>query len=112
MKRFRNTSKLHEPDFNLQLGIRYFKKLFKYYEGNLVYSLAAYNAGQTRVKRWKKKYFTNDNILMDIESIPFSETRNYVKLIFRNIFFYKGITGFDPKEDPTDLDKIHQIKLW
>ncbi len=82
---------LKNPNLNLKLGIRYFKKLLNKYKGNLIYTLAAYNAGEKRIENWKRKIFNSDDPLSIIESIPFRETRNYVKLIYRNIFFYKWL---------------------
>ena len=82
---------LKNPQLNLRLGIRYFKKLLHKYNGNLIYTLAAYNAGESRIENWKKKIFNSEDPLSTIESIPFKETRNYVKLIYRNIFFYKWL---------------------
>ncbi len=80
---------LNHPNTNLKLGIRYFKRLAKNYEGNLVLALAAYNAGQGNVKNWQNDVFVfGDDPLIQIELIPFKETRRYVKLIYRNIFFY------------------------
>ncbi|RLA65062.1 MAG: hypothetical protein DRQ88_02605 [Epsilonproteobacteria bacterium] len=85
--------KLHTPKINLELGISYLKKLLDKYDGNLIYTLAAYNAGEGRVRAWKGKYFTSDDPLIMVESIPFKETRKYVKLIYRNIFFYRYLTN-------------------
>ena len=65
------------------------ENLLKRHDNNLVFSLASYNAGESRVNRWKEDLLTDDSILFNIERIPFRETRKYVKLIFRNIFFYK-----------------------
>jgi soluble lytic murein transglycosylase len=85
--------KLHKPDLNLELGINYLKKLLDKYDGNLIYTLAAYNAGERRVRDWKGKYFTSNDPLIMVESIPFKETRQYIKLIYRNIFFYRYLTN-------------------
>jgi len=79
---------LYIPDINLELGIRYFNNLVKKYDGNLIYILAAYNAGETAVKRWRTKYLNSNDPIVDIEAIPYQETCGYVKLIFRNVFFY------------------------
>jgi soluble lytic murein transglycosylase len=92
---------LYNPRVNINLGIKYLNKLIKKYNGNLIYTLAAYNAGENALKRWHKNIFSlkhfNQNSSEDefekftlmIETIPYKETRNYVKLIYRNIFFYK-----------------------
>jgi soluble lytic murein transglycosylase len=80
---------LYNSNLNIKLGTKYLEKLLKRYDNNLVHVLSAYNAGESRVKRWKKEYFDDASIYHNIERIPFNETRKYVKLIFRNIFFYK-----------------------
>lgn len=92
-KRNVRTSHLKRPDVNIKIGITYLKKLLKKYDGNLIYTLAAYNAGESRVKRWKKNIFINEDPMVTIESIPFKETRKYVKLIYRNIFFYNLLSN-------------------
>lgn len=101
------------PQVNIELGTQYVKNLLKRYDGNLVYVLAAYNAGESRVERWKNLYFdTDETILKNIEAIPFLETRNYVKLIFRNIFFYKLL--IERKEqiaDSREPNKIFDVHL-
>jgi soluble lytic murein transglycosylase len=103
---------LVNPQTNIDVGTIYLKGLMNRYEGNLVYVLAAYNAGEGRVDRWKGTLFDSDEtILKNIEMIPFLETRNYVKLIFRNIFFYKLLLGKEDLIDPTEANKIYDIKL-
>lgn len=92
-KRNVRTSHLKRPDVNIKIGITYLKKLLKKYDGNLIYTLSAYNAGESRVKRWKKNIFVNKDPMVTIESIPFRETRKYVKLIYRNIFFYNLLSN-------------------
>jgi soluble lytic murein transglycosylase len=84
----------------------------KRYDGNLVYVLASYNAGEARVERWKLTHFKTDSMLNTIESIPFLETRNYVKLIFRNIFFYKILHGPNKElANHQDLNRIYDVNL-
>lgn len=85
------TSALLRPETNIKIATQYLRKLLEMYDGNLVYTLAAYNAGEGRVKRWKKEIFISDNPLIQVELIPFKETRNYVKLIYRNIHFYQNL---------------------
>lgn len=100
---------LHNPKMNLKVGIYYFIKLYKQYNKNLIYTLAAYNAGESRVKRWKKEYFKDHSVLRVIESIPLKETNLYVKFIFRNLFFYKLINGH--KNDSEMPHKIFDVMI-
>ncbi len=100
------------PQTNMEIGTTYFKGLMKRYEDNLVYVLAAYNAGEGRVDRWRGSLFDSEqNILRNIESIPFLETRNYVKLIFRNIFFYKLLESEKQNTDSSHYNTIFDVKL-
>lgn len=113
MKRSVGEKQLSNPQINLELGTKYFNNLYKRYDGNLVYVLAAYNAGEARVERWRGNYFDSDgSILKNIETIPFLETRNYVKLIFRNIFFYKLLLQEQSKlADSSEPNKIFDVSL-
>ena len=55
-------------------------------------SLPGYNAGENRVESWLGEGNYADSAEF-VENIPFSETRNYVKIIFRNYFFYRKLHG-------------------
>jgi len=103
-------SNLTKPENNTSIGIRYLKKLLDKYDNNMVFSLAAYNAGDHRVNNWMKTYFKHESILYNIESIPYAETRNYVKLIFRNMFFYKLVEEHDIK-DSQSFNQLFNIQL-
>jgi len=79
---------IYKPDVNIRLGVAHFKELLNKYEGKIYLALAAYNAGSHRVKQWLEEFgeFEEEKF---IEMIPFSETRNYVKNVLRNYFYYK-----------------------
>jgi soluble lytic murein transglycosylase len=70
-------------------GMSHFETLNKF-GGVTEYALAAYNAGDSRVEDWQAggPYQGMDEF---VESIPFSETREYVESILRNIETYKAI---------------------
>lgn len=78
------------PSTNIQLGTRYFKQLLDQFNGHPEYALAAYNAGSDRVEAW-----LSDGNFRDpeefVESIPFTETREYVQAIMRNTSVYKKL---------------------
>jgi len=78
---------LFKPDLNIKLGVKYLKYLFNKLK-DVHHVLAAYNAGDSRVIRWKKE---KEGMEKDefIDTIPFTQTRNYVKKILRNYYYYK-----------------------
>jgi soluble lytic murein transglycosylase len=87
------TKNLVNPEINVAIGTKYLRQLVARYDGNLIFALASYNAGENRIDRWRKEIFRSNDPLSTIESIPFEETRNYVKLIYRNNFFYSLLTN-------------------
>lgn len=73
-----------DPEENIYLGTAYLRYLLDMWKGNLVKTIASYNAGQGRVAKWKDY---EDRFLF-IEMIPYEETRNYVKKVLRNYYIY------------------------
>ena len=90
-------NKLFDPEYNIELGTYYFKGLVDL-TGAPEYALAAYNAGEDRIALWKseRKY---DEIPELVESIPFSETRDYVQIVLRNAAVYRMIYAPGAKPD-------------
>lgn len=87
-----STAHLHDPNLNIRLGMRYFADLLKQFDGNEEKVLASYNAGEHRVESWMSEGSYADSAEF-VDTIPFSETRNYVKIIRRNYWFYKALYG-------------------
>jgi soluble lytic murein transglycosylase len=87
------TFQLLDPETNIRLGTRYLRKTLSKFGGVTEYALAAYNAGDDRVLDWQAAgpYQGMDEF---VESIPFTETRDYVESILRNIETYKAIDAF------------------
>jgi soluble lytic murein transglycosylase len=83
---------LYTPAVNLQLGTRYFKDMVDKYNGQFEYALAAYNAGSDRVGDWLGQGHYRDPQEF-VESIPFTETREYVQAILRNANVYRQLYG-------------------
>jgi soluble lytic murein transglycosylase len=90
LKHFSN-NELFTPGTNLQLGTRYFRSMVDKF-GAFEYALAAYNAGAERVQTWlgQGKYRDAQEF---VESIPFTETREYVQAILRNANVYRQLYG-------------------
>jgi soluble lytic murein transglycosylase len=87
-----STARLHDPDLNIRLGTRYFSDLLIRFGGQEDKVLASYNAGEQRVDSWMSEGNYADSAEF-VETIPFSETRNYVKIIYRNYAFYRWLYG-------------------
>jgi len=87
-----NAAQLFTPAINLQLGTRYFKDMVDKYNGQFEYALAAYNAGTDRVGEWLGVGHYRDPQEF-VESIPFTETREYVQAILRNANVYRQLYG-------------------
>lgn len=81
---------LFDPELNLTLGTQYLKDLLQRYSNNWFKAIAAYNAGEAAVDRWNQAIVTED-IEEFVERIPYSETRQYVKLVMRNHRMYKRL---------------------
>ena len=82
---------LFEPDFNLQVGMAYAAGLLRNL-GAPEYALAAFNAGEDRIALWRSER-NYDEIPELVESIPFTETRDYVQIVLRNAEVYRMIYG-------------------
>lgn len=89
IRRFRLTH-LYEPVTNIRLGAYYLADLLKEFDGDIAAALAAYNAGKERVKQWKQ-WGNFQEPAEFIETIPFTETRRYVKLVLANAHVYRNL---------------------
>jgi soluble lytic murein transglycosylase len=86
-----SSSQLVVPNVNLQLGATYFRQMLDRYNGQVEYALAAYNAGSDRVEDWRGENYRD--IVEFVENIPFTETREYVQAIQRNVGVYRRLYG-------------------
>jgi soluble lytic murein transglycosylase len=83
--------KLFEPEYNIELGMVYISNLVRQ-TGAFEYAAAAYNAGEDRIAAWKAER-SYEEIPELVESIPFTETREYVQVVLRNTEVYRMIYG-------------------
>ncbi|MBF0220099.1 MAG: transglycosylase SLT domain-containing protein [Gammaproteobacteria bacterium] len=95
LKRSYQQEKLFEPAFNIALGTRYLQKVAGQLDNNPVLATAAYNAGPHRVKKWLP---ANGQMDADIwaETIPFKETREYVRRVLSYSILYGKRLGAEP----------------
>lgn len=80
---------LFDPKINIQLGTSYLGHISKRF-GEVIQIAGSYNAGPGRMKEWLKR-FPDRDLDEFVESIPYIETRNYVKRVFRTHQLYKAI---------------------
>ncbi|MEZ0330139.1 MAG: transglycosylase SLT domain-containing protein [Methylophilaceae bacterium] len=86
-----NNSMIHEMDTNIQMGTYYMRYVLDSMGDQTLMATAAYNAGPSRAKRWADEKPMEGAIYA--ETIPFSETRNYVQKVMGNAYFYAQRLG-------------------
>ncbi|HEV3419342.1 MAG TPA: transglycosylase SLT domain-containing protein [Candidatus Acidoferrum sp.] len=86
---------LFDPNINIELGMLYISNLTRA-TGGPEYAAAAYNAGEDRIALWKSER-NYDEVPELVESIPFTETREYVQIVLRNTDMYRALYGETPK---------------
>ena len=94
LKSYRNAL-IHQLDTNLRLGTYYMKTVLDLSENNPVLASAAYNAGPNRALQWRGDRPMEGAIY--VETIPFEETRDYVKKVMSNTVYYADQFGNPPR---------------
>lgn len=106
-----------KPKLNVQLGSAFLYRLVDEWKGSYIMAAAGYNAGSGRVIKWNKTVGDprkGEITPVDwVELIPFTETRNYVKRVMRNVQIYRRF--LEPERDLSmqdDLDRgrVHPLK--
>jgi soluble lytic murein transglycosylase len=85
-----NTRILYQPGANLKIGSSILKSMLDSQGGSLEQTLAAYNAGPARVSEWLT-WANYREPAEFVESIPFTETRDYVQAVMRNAEMYRRL---------------------
>lgn len=85
-----NQRELLIPEVNLSIAQDYIFQLLgnEDVRGDLILMTIAYNAGPTRVAKWKRRFSYDQDPLLFIERIPFRETRLYVQRVLTNLWIY------------------------
>jgi soluble lytic murein transglycosylase len=81
---------LFQPEVNLKLGTYYLKTLLDQQNGKWEQTLASYNAGKSRADEWST-WATYREPAEFIETVPFTETRNYIQIVLRNADVYRRL---------------------
>ncbi|MCB0342991.1 MAG: lytic transglycosylase domain-containing protein [Pseudobdellovibrionaceae bacterium] len=85
---FTQAEDLYIPAVNIPLGSRFLRQLWDKYNGQFIPAVASYNASEDAIAGWLKTRYRGDSLEF-IEDIPYEETKSYVKLVMRNMIFYK-----------------------
>lgn len=93
---FSQTKDLFQPEKNIIYGTAHLSELQSKYNQQLILTAAAYNASEQAIHNWMDTRF-NGSSLEFIEDIPYEETRGYVRLVLRNLVFYKLIESENQK---------------
>ncbi|MCX5824164.1 MAG: transglycosylase SLT domain-containing protein [Deltaproteobacteria bacterium] len=108
MKGF-NMSRLGRPEVNAALGAYYLRHVLDGFGGNPALAAAAYNAGPGRARRWCDAKPLEGAIY--VETIPFSETRQYVKKVMANTVYYAAVMGGDQRSLKSRLGTIDRAMV-
>ena len=82
---------INDRELNLLLGATYLKRVLDDLDGSLAMATAAYNAGPGRPRRWREGSVMEPAAWA--ETIPFNETRDYVKKVLSNSIVYAAVLG-------------------
>jgi soluble lytic murein transglycosylase len=99
-----SANSLLNPTVNLELGTTNLRLVLDRFGGQQEYALAAYNAGDVPVRQWMSAGSYKD-IAEFVESIPYTETREYVQAILRNREIYRALYG--PSQERPSQERIN-----
>jgi len=108
MKNFR-PSHLVRPEVNAELGAFYLRQMLDRFGGNTVLAIAAYNAGPIRANKWRDVKPLEGAIY--VETIPFSETRQYVKKVMANAVYYAALSGGEKRSLKSCLGTVDAMAM-
>jgi soluble lytic murein transglycosylase len=98
------TPMLYQPAVNLKLGSYYLRSMLDQWGGKWEHTLAAYNAGPHRVSEWLT-WNSYSEPAEFIETIPFTETREYVQAVLRNAALYRRLYP-EQKDERVENKKV------
>jgi len=90
---YSSPSQLLDPETNINIGTTYLQSVYDQFGDNRIFASAAYNAGPGRVRTWLGNSAGRIDAVAFVESIPFSETRGYVKNVLAYDAYYRYFMG-------------------
>lgn len=90
---YSSPSQLLDPETNINIGTSYLQYVYQQFGNNRIFASAAYNAGPGRVRTWLGNSAGLIDAVAFVESIPFSETRGYVKNVLAYDAYYRYFMG-------------------
>ena len=99
-----NPAQIADPEINIQLGTNYMRIILEGLDDHPVLASAGYNAGPGRARRWQDTQPLEGAIYA--ETIPFNETRDYVKKVMANTAIYAALFEGKPQSIKARLSVI------
>ena len=99
-------NQVNDTDTNIQLGANYLNMVLKDLDGSQAMASAAYNAGPGRPRAWRSTLTHTVEGAVFAESIPFNETRGYVKNVLSNATYYAALFEGTPQSLKTRLGTV------
>lgn len=99
-------SDIDSAETNILLGVNYLNIILHRFDDSWLLASAAYNAGPSRVKRWRAALQKNVDGAVFAEAIPFDETRTYVKNVLANATLYSALLTGQPQSLQHRLGEI------
>lgn len=99
-------SRLTDVDTNINLGTYYMRHVLDALDGHTVLASAGYNAGPRRARAWRPETAMEGAVYA--ETIPFNETRNYVKRVMANTTYYANNFSQELQSLKQRLGIIHE----
>ena len=94
---YSSPNQLLDPETNINIGTSYLQYVYQQFGNNRIFASAAYNAGPGRVRTWLGNSAGRIDAVAFVESIPFSETRGYVKNVLAYDAYYRYFLGDKPE---------------
>ncbi|GAB5098800.1 lytic transglycosylase domain-containing protein [Caballeronia sp. HLA56] len=99
-------AQMNDINTNILLGTNYLSMIYNQFDNSPVLATAGYNAGPGRPKQWRQDLRAPVEGAIFAETIPFTETRDYVKNVLSNTVYYAALFEGRPQSLKTRLGYI------